>query len=213
MKFDKGIAKKYRKSIESAFDTILEKGNDEHRRVMKAIIDSKITICVHPVSKVHASGITGVINPARTNERIASERLSLREALGEVFITIAKETIDTGGQRGCEGTFVHEGQHAFDFAKTIESFSNSDTNPLSIFNPTLYEMEFEAHRTSAEYLLQISKDEYLEEGVDLMILSLHEGVHAVSDDGIKRRLHESYGLIENENQGVTASEMFHLVQK
>ena len=213
MKFDKGIAKKYRQSIESAFETILEKGNDDHKRVMKAIIDSKITICVHPVSKVCASGITGITNPEQINERIASERLSLRDALGEVFITIAKETIDTGFQRGCEGTFVHEGRHAYDFAQVIESFSNLDINPLSIYNPTLYEMEWLAHRTSAEYLLRMAKDEYLQEGIDLMILSVHEGTHAVCDDGIKRRLRENYGLTENENQGKTASEMFGLVQK
>ncbi|CAN5302702.1 hypothetical protein BH10ACI1_BH10ACI1_02900 [soil metagenome] len=213
MKFDNGISKKYRQSVEEAFQTILEKGNDEHRRVMKAIIDSDITICVHPVSMVNASGITGVINPEQTNERITSERLSLRAALGEVYITIAKETIDTGFQRGCEGTFVHEGRHAFDFAQTIESFSNLDINPLSLFDPTLYELEWEAHRVSAEYLLRMARDEYLQEGVDLMILNLHEGIHAVSPEGIKRRLRESYGLIENENQGATVSEMFGLVQR
>ena len=49
MKFDKGIAKKYRQSIESAFETILEKGNDDHKRVMKAIVDSKITAAKHPI--------------------------------------------------------------------------------------------------------------------------------------------------------------------
>lgn len=213
MKFDTGIAKKYRQSIESAFLTILEKGNDEHKRVMNAIIDSKITICVHPVSKVNASGITGIINPERANERIASERLSLREALGEVYITIACETIDTGFQRGCEGTFVHEGRHAYDFAQVIESFSNIDINPLGYYDPTLYELEWAAHKTSAEYLLRIAREEYLQEGIDLMILSQHEGIHAVCADGIKRRLRENYSLTEKENQGQTASEMFGLKQK
>lgn len=213
MKFDKGIAKKYRQSIEIAFATILEKGNDEHRRVMGGIMDSKMEVYVLPVSQVNASGVTGMINPARTKERIASERLNLREALGEVFITIAQETIDIGLQRGCEGTFVHEGRHAYDFAQVIESFSNFDINPLSIFNPTLYEMELAAHRTSADYLLRMAMDEYLQEGVDLMILNHHEGAHAVSDNGIKRRLRENYGLNENENQGKTVSEMFGLVQR
>ena len=213
MKFEKGIKKKYRKSIEDAFQTILEKGNDEHRRVMKAIIDSKITICVHPVSMVNASGITGVINPERTNERIVSERLSLREALGEVFITIAKETIDTGFQRGCEGTFVHEGQHAYDFAQVIESFSNSDVNPLSIFNPTLYELEWAAHKTSGEYMLQISKDEYLEEGLSLMILGRNETGCFVNDEGIQCRLRDSYGLTIDGNQGRLASELLGLSQR
>ena len=213
MKFDKGIAKKYRQSIEDAFATILDKGNDKHRRTMKLILDSEMLVCVHPVSKVNASGITGAINPARLNERIADERLSLNEAFSEIFITIAEETIDTGFQRGCEGTFAHENQHAFDFAQVIESFSNADINPLSIFNPTLYELEWAAHIAAGEYMLQISKDEYLEEGLTLMILGRNDNGCFVDYDGIKRRLRESYGLAIDGNQGSLASEMIGLRQR
>jgi hypothetical protein len=210
MKFDKGIARKYRQSIEDAFQTILDQGNADHRRVVNLILDSKMTICVLPVSEVHASGITGVTDPGRTNDLIGSERLSLEEAAGEVFITIAEETIDTGGQRGCEGTFVHEGQHAFDFAQAIASFSDADVNPLSIFNPSLYELEWEAHKTSGEYMLRIGRDEYLQEGLDLMILGQRDGRYFVSEEGIKRRLLESYNMSEDGNQGDLVNEMFGL---
>lgn len=214
MKFDKGIAKKYRQSIEDAFETILDKGSDFHREMIQIIVESKMLVCVHPVSKVNASGITGLTNALMTRLKIQSERLNLEEAFGEVFITIAEETIDTGGQRGCEGTFVHEGRHAFDFAQTIASFSDADVNPLSVFNPTLYELEWEAHKTAGDYMLQINRDEYLREGLDLMILGLDEnGEHFVSDEGIRRRLRESYGLEENKNQGKLVSEMFGLVQR
>ena len=92
---------------------------------------------------------TGVINPIKTNYKMATERISLREALGEIYIAIAEETIDTGGQRGCEGTFVHEGRHAYDFSQTLESLSNADINPIGIFDPTLYELEWEAHKPPA----------------------------------------------------------------
>lgn len=210
MKFDKGIAKKYRQSIDEAFETILDKGNNDHRQVVNLILDSKMTICCFPVSKVHASGITGVTNPNRTNERIMSERMSLLEAASEVFITIAEETIDTGGQRGCEGTFVHEGRHAFDFAQAISSFSDTDVNPLSIFNPTRYELEWEAHVTSGDYMLLINKDEYIREGLDLMILEEKNGKVIVSEEGIKRRLLESYNMSEKGNQGEPVNEMFGL---
>jgi hypothetical protein len=213
MKFDKGIAKKYRQSIEDAFQTIMDKGNERHRRTMKLILDSKMTVCVHPVSKVNASGITGVVNSAHLNDRIESERLSLQDAFDELFITIAEETIDTGFQRGCEGTFAHENQHAFDFAQVIESFSNADINPLSIFNPTLYELEWEAHLAAGEYAMQIGKDEYLDEGVTLMILGRGEAGCFLDHDGIKRRLKESYGLELNGNLGGLASEMIGLKQK
>ena len=214
MKFDKGIAKIYRKSIEAAFQTILEKGNRSQRNIMQTILDSKMLICVHPVSAVNASGITGVIDPSATNHRILSEKLNIKEAFGEVFVTIAEETIDTGGQQGCEGTLVHEGRHAFDFAQSISSFSDSDVNPLSIFNPTLYELEWEAHQTAGDYMLQVNQDSYLQEGLDLMVLE-HDssGKCIVSDQGIKRRLRQSYGLEEGGNQGKMVSEMFGLKQR
>lgn len=206
MKFDKRIDKKYRRSVEDAFETVLEKGNATHRRVMSAILDSKMLVRVLPVSKVYASGVTGIINSVNTNKRIESERLSLIEALDEVYITIAEETIDTGGQRGCEGTFVHEGQHAFDFAQVISSFSYSDLRPLSIFDPTLYELEWAAHKTSGDYMMQVSLDEYLNEGLDLMILGQKEnGSFFVDDAGIKTRLQNSYGLTFDGNQGASAS--------
>jgi len=208
MKFERGIDKKYRQSVEDAFSTIIEKGNDSHREVMTKILDSKLLIRVEPVKKINASGITGVINAVKTNYKLATERLSLRDALGEIYIAIAEETIETGGQRGCEGTFVHEGRHAYDFAQTLESLSNDDVNPLSVFNPTLYELEWEAHKTAGDYMLCIDKPEYIDEGLQMMILGLGDkGSCFVDDDGIKRRLSESYGLASDGNQGSLASEM------
>ena len=212
MKFDKGIDKKYRKSIDDAFATIIEKGNDFHRYMMKEIMESDLLIRVKPVKKINASGITGVINPVKTNLKMATQRISLREALGEIYIAIAEETIDTGGQRGCEGTFVHEGRHAYDFAQTIESISNADVNPLSMFNPTLYELELEAHKTAGDYMLCIDKPEYVDEGLQLMILCTADGGGCtVSDDGINKRLRDSYGLALDGNQGSLATEMMGIV--
>lgn len=212
MKFDNGIDERYRRSVEEAFATIMAKGNEHHRYVMNEIEESDLLIRVQPVKEINASGITGVISPVKTNYLLATERLSLREALGEIYIAIAEETIDTGGQRGCEGTFVHEGQHAFDFAQTLESLSNKDMNLLGQFNPTLYELELAAHKTSAEYMMCINTQEYTDEGKDLMILcSVDGGGCAVSDDGIERRLNESYDLFANGNQGSLATQMMGIV--
>ena len=214
MNFDDRIAKKYRRSIENALQTIFDKGNAFHREMIENIIESEMLVYVQPVSKIKASGVTGLNNWFATSLKIQSERLNLREAFGEVFITIAEETIDTGGQRGCEGTFVHEGRHAFDFAQAIVSFSESDTNPLSVFDPTVYDLEWEAHKTSGDYMLQIDRDEYLQEGLDLMILNRDEtGACFVDDEGIKRRLRDNYGLEENGKRGKLVSEMFGLKMK
>jgi hypothetical protein len=82
---------------------------------------------------------------------------------------------------------------------------------LSIFDPTLYEMEWAAHKTSGDYLLRIAKDDYLQEGLDLLILGRSEdGNCFVSDDGINHRLRECYNLSSDGNRGNTASEMFGL---
>ena len=214
MKFDHGIDKKYKRSIEAAFDAIMEKGADDHKDVAQRILDSKMLIRCGPVRKINASGITGLIDAGDTNDRIEDERLSVSEAFDEIYIAIAEETIDTGGQRGCEGTFVHEGRHAFDFAQTIESFSDADVNPLSIFDPTLYELEWEAHKTSGEWMLRVALDEYVEEGVQLLILGrdVERGCF-LSEEGIKRRLNDNYGLTLDVNPGPRASELLGLKQR
>lgn len=205
MKFEDNVSKKYRRMIEDGFQTILEIGNEKHRRTARLILNSEMHIYVAPVSRVHASGISGVIDPSETNEKIVSERLSLKDALGEVFITIAEETL--GSMRGCIGTFVHENQHALDFALVIESFSNADMNPLSVYNPTLYEMEWAAHVGAGEFMLRINEDEYLEEGLGLMILGRNENGYFLNQDGIRQRLKDNYGLDLGGNLGNTASEM------
>lgn len=213
MKFDNGIAKKYRRSVEDAFDVILAHGNDLQKEIATHIVESKMLLRVKPVSELNnASGITGLIDPAVTNEKISEERLGLREALGEVYIAIAEETIDTGGQRGCEGTFVHEGRHAYDFACTIESFSKTDINPLGIFDPTLYELELEAHKISGDYMLCINKPEYIDEGLGLFILGRKDEISPcfVSDEGIHHRLSKNYGLDPVNNPGPRASELLGL---
>lgn len=213
MKFQKGVARKYRKIIKDAFRVIEEIGTEQQRRVMKAIGESEMLICVGPVSEVRASGITGVTDPSRANDRIADERLSVVEALGEVFITFAAETIDGAGARGTEGTLVHEAQHAYDFGSVIASFSNTDVNPLMVFNPTLYELELAAHITSGEFLIRRNIDEYLEEGLDLGLIETNGDGFIVSESGITNRLRNNYGLEADGNQGPLASDMGGLKQR
>lgn len=212
MKFGKGIEKKHRKSIELACETIVEKGDDFHRHMMNEFFESKMLIKVEPVAQINASGVTSVANVIKTNLRMARERMSFRDALSEIYISIAAETIGDGFQRGVEGTFVHEGRHAYDFAQTLESLSNADVNPLGVFNPSLYEMEWEAHITAGNWMLCVNKPDYLDEGLQLMILGQKpDGSYFLSEDGIRQRLRDSYGLAADGNVGSLASEMMGLV--
>jgi hypothetical protein len=209
MWFNDQMTSGLRSAIDDAFDAIMAQGNDHHCRIIDAMRGSDMLFNASPVSVVNASGITGIIDADATNEKIADERLGVEEALGEVFITFATETL--GSKRGTEGTLVHEMQHAYDFALTIASFSNADINPLSIFDPTLYELELAAHRTSGEWMLRVGSDEYVSEGVDLMILGRNGDQPCFLDDtGIHKRLCDSYGLTPDGNQGPRASEMMGL---
>lgn len=210
MRFDGKIPGKYRESIERALDTIYKFGTDEQKMIVALINESEILIRARPVKELNASGITGLIDPAATGDKIAEGAISLRDALGEVYIAIAFETIDTGGQRGCEGTFVHEERHAYDFATVIESYSNAAVNPLSVFDPTLFELEWEAHRTSGEYMLNIGRSDYLDEGIGLMILGHNQEGCYLDTAGIESRLRESYGLERGINEGPTASKLLGL---
>jgi hypothetical protein len=211
MKYEKGIEKNHRDSIEKACQTILEIGDDFHREMMNDFYQSDMLIKVEPVSQINASGVTSVINTIKTNIRLARERLSLRDALGEIYICIAAETIGDGFQRGVEGTFVHEGRHAYDFAQTLESLSNADVNPIGVFDPNLYELEWEAHLNAGRWMLRVNKPDYLDEGLQLMILGQNaDGTYFLNEGGIKQRLRDSYGLAADGNVGSLASEMMGL---
>lgn len=209
MWFNDQMTSSLRYAIDDAFDAIVEKGNANHSRIVNDIRGSNMLINASPVSVVNASGITGIIDSEATSEKIAEGRIGIEEALGEVFITFATETL--GSKRGTEGTLVHEMQHAYDFARTIASYSDAGVNPLSIFDPTLYELELAAHRTSGEWMLLVGSDDYVNEGVDLMILGrAQSGPCYLNDDGIHKRLCDSYGLTPEGNQGPRASEMMGL---
>jgi hypothetical protein len=84
MRFEHGIDNKYRQSIEQAFAVMLEKGNESHREVAGLMLDSKMLIRVGPVSKINASGVTGLVDNGDTNDRIEDERLSVREVFDEI---------------------------------------------------------------------------------------------------------------------------------
>ncbi|MER3431211.1 MAG: hypothetical protein C4324_09265 [Blastocatellia bacterium] len=210
MKFEGDIPDRYRDSIEKALQTIGAVGTDEQKMIAGLILDSQMIVRARPVKELNASGITGLIDSAATSEKISQGAISLIDAFGEIYIAIAYETIDTGGQRGCEGTFVHEGRHVYDFARVIASYSDAAVNPLSVFDPTLFELEWEAHRTSGEYMLAVNRPEYIEEGLGLMILGRHSGKCCVDSAGIAQRLSSSYGLKRSIAEGPLTSELLGL---
>jgi hypothetical protein len=210
MIFADRVKQKYRDAIEEALDTILRRGNAGHIETATKIRDSRVLIDFVPLAKVRCSGVTGVNSFIRANRRIASEELSLIDALAEVHITLADWTFDVAGQRGCQGTLVHEGLHACDFARIISSFSMADEDPLELYDLSLYELEHRAAVASAEYLALVGEPDYIDDGLQLNLLSLtSDGKPFVDMDGIQARMQQGYGLNETD-QGIMISKMLRL---
>lgn len=213
MIFDDKVERRYRDAIEEAAQTVLEKGNKQHRNTAKHCIESDLLIRFVPLDQIGCSGVTGLIDSRRTNKRIAAEELSIIESMAEAYITFADWTFDVAGQRGCQGTLVHEGLHALDFARIISSFSKSDIEPESIYDLSFYELERRAAITSADYLVRIGEPDYIDDGLKLNLVSLDaEGKPFADMAGIDIRMQNGYGLNSN-NQGIMMSRMLRLRRK
>ena len=213
MRFDSHVKSKYRDAIEEAISVVIEKGNPGHVETAECIRDSKVKIEFVPLKKINCSGVTGIINAGDTNKRIRDETIGLIDALGEVYIKFADWTFDVAGQRGCQGTIVHEGLHACDFARMISSLSNIDVDPIGIFDPTLYELEHRAAVASAEYLELIGAPDFIDDGLKLGLLALDaDGKPFVDMNGIDTRMRDGYG-VTHDDQGITMTEMLGIRSK
>jgi hypothetical protein len=207
MIFDPAVTQTYRTAIEEAIDVILDRGNDGHKETARCIRESNVRINFVPLDKIKCSGVTGLNSMIGTNRRIQREPMEFTDALGEVHITFADWTFDVAGQRGCQGTLVHEGLHACDFARIISSFSKSEEDPLELYDLSLYELERRAAVASAEYLVLIGKEDYVDDGLKLNLVALDvDNKPFVDMEGINIRMQNGYGLNENE-QGIMISRM------
>lgn len=213
MRFDSHIKPKYRDAVEEAISVVIEKGNPGHVETAECIRDSKVKISFVPLKKIRCSGVTGIINAGGTNKRIKNETIGLMEALDEVYIKFADWTFDVAGQRGCQGTIVHEGLHACDFARLISSLSNTDVDPIGILDPTLYELEHRAAVASAEYLQLIGAPDFIDDGIKLGLLAFDaDGKPFVDLPGIDQRMRDGYGVTQD-SQGILMTEMLGLKSK
>ena len=193
--------------VNNAVDVILDRGNETHSRTVNSLTRGDVEIRVVPISKINVSGITGLVSRRRTNRQINDEPIGFYEALGHVHITFSDWTFDTAGPRGVEGTLVHEGLHACDFAEIISSFSRAETDPLDIYDLSLYELERRAAVTSAEYLSLNAQPDYIDEGKQLGLVGLDpEGIPFVDIEGIESRMQNGY-RVNAQNQGIMISRL------
>lgn len=191
MKFDESVPNADRRRILRALDDIKTYGNLRQRETARFIEETEISIHLGLAAKVGGSGSVLVDRIIAANWAISRGGLSIAGAAKFVRLNIARETIDTGGQRGIEGTFVHEGKHALDFALMLASFAAGGEREF--FDPTAYQREYSAHLTSAFYLMRRG-GEYAREGIELGILHERHGSVSVNRKGIRARLRNNYGL-------------------
>ncbi|MGB7068586.1 MAG: hypothetical protein WBD22_03770 [Pyrinomonadaceae bacterium] len=210
MIFDDRVEAKYRDAIEEAAAQVLEKGNKQHKNTARLMIESDVVIRFVPLATIGCSGITGLVDRRSTNRRIVAGELSVVEALSDVHITFADWTFDVAGQRGCQGTLVHEGLHAFDFARIVSSYSKGDDPVVDL---SLYQLEHRAAITSAEYLVLIGEPDYIDDGLKLDLVGIDVAGRPFADlVGIGRRMQNGYGLNET-NQGIMMSRMLGIKKK
>ena len=207
MLFGERVDSKYRDAIEEALDVILERGNEGHKQTARCIRESNVRINFVPLDEIKCSGVTGLNSMIRTNKRIQNGSIDFMDAFEEIHITFSDWTYDVAGQRVCQGTLVHEGLHACDFARIISSFSKAEKEPENVYDLSLYELEHRAAVASAEYLVLIGKEDYIDDGLKLSLVSLDaSGQPFVDMEGIKIRMQNGYGLNEDQ-QGIMISRM------
>ena len=186
-----------RRGVVKGLDDIKKYGNSLHKKIADFIFQTDILIYLDVAAKVRGSGSVQLIDHKIARKEVLNKYLSEEEAAKFVQLNIARETIDTGGQRGIEGTFVHEGKHALDFAKMLSTFSTGIES--KIYNPSAFQREYSAHLTSAFYLKRRG-GEYAREGISLGLLFEIEGDLKVNIKGIRSRLKNNYNL-SPENPG------------
>jgi len=199
MIFNEGVSPDDRSKIGRALQDIEKFGDGFHKRLSRFIRSSELNVRVIPAREVGGSGSVRLEGQWAARRAVGRGGLAMFDAAAYVRLNVARETIDTGGQRGIEGTLVHEGKHALDFALMLSTFSSGRKGRY--FNPTAYQREYSAHLTSAFYL-RLRGGEYAEEGISLGLLAVRQGELAVSHEGIRRRLANNYRLSED-SQGRT----------
>jgi hypothetical protein len=202
MRFDNSVSEKHRAMVLDAVEAIRTIGNGQHLETVDALDAGDCEIRLVPLDQINCSGVTGLIDRRRTNRRIARGQIDEISALAEVHITFSDWTFETAGPRGVEGTLVHEGLHACDFARVISSLSKAGSDPDDAFDLTLYDLEHRAAVTSAEYLVLAGKDDYIEEGSQLGLVGIDEnGQPFVDLEGIQRRMINDYKLTTEDHGG------------
>ena len=114
--------------------------------------------------------------------------------------------------KGIEGTLVHEGRHAQHDGRAISNFSMG----IDSFNPNGFQGEYGSHYAYADYVVDISKKNhpdktaFISEGLSLGVISSTKSGYKTSDEGIRKRIFETYNGLSEQNPGTTFGKNWNL---
>lgn len=199
MRFDRSVRSKERTQIIKALENICARGDENHRRCARFVLESPVLVAVDEAGD--ASGGAGIYDAEGANAAMARGEVSLGDAACFVQLIIARRTIQNGAV-DLEGTLVHETQHVENDARTIHTLSLD--LPHAIFNPTQYENELSAHITAANYL-KMRGGKYARMGANLgLVKKTPDGAFEIDRDGILHRLENCY-VVKNTDTPLNAN--------
>jgi hypothetical protein len=186
-RFARSVRAGERAQIIKALENISARGDEEHRRMARFVLESPVLIRVE--KSADASGGAGIYDAEGANAAMRKGEVPLHEAARFVHLIVARRTIQNGTV-DLEGTLAHEMQHVENDARTIHTLSRRSSETL--FNPTQYENELAAHTTAARYLALRGGD-YARMGIELgLVKRAGRGAFEVDVDGIRRRIENCY---------------------
>ena len=209
------VSEENQRRIHDALVRISIQGTSEQRRIARHILKNAVLINVIGSGSTITGG-ANLINRDAANADIAKGWVSMERAASHTKISINSLNLLGSPQSAAalEGTLVHEGRHAYGFARTISSLS-SGQGPDRVFDPTLYKNEYESYMSEAYYYKK-QGGVYHEVGLDTsageQVLKKDGETVKVNSENIKEILaspYLSYGVTE-QNQGLTTTQKYGL---
>jgi hypothetical protein len=191
MQFHESIFAHHQERIKNAVNEIAIQGIFLSKNISKLLQTYDIEIYVGSANEVGGAGCLFIKDTTDAQKAIDNANSTDNDFAKLLRLCIAEETIEIGGQEELEITLVHEGKHALDFVKMLQTFSQS--NEKNLYNPTKFQHEFSAHLASAFYALS-RKLTHIKKGLKLNLLSENNKQIYVDSGKILNALQEKYGL-------------------
>jgi hypothetical protein len=181
--------------IKLALQMIEKYGNAQHIKTAKFIKNNDIEIYIGNANQIGGEGCAFIIDATKAQIMIDNNEFSEKSATKLLRICLAKEIFEFGMIEDLETTLIHEGKHARDYVKMLETFSTGDEK--KIFNPTFFQHECSAHLTTAFYLMKRNQIT-VNKGLKLNFLLQKDKQIKVNWQGISDTLKIKYRLtLEN----------------